>query len=169
VNINELANYRILIQAQCKRPLQSSLVSLMNSIAVNWTIRDTEYSYESNNIKVSFTIRLPIEFAVVAKLVCDDLKVSTDIVVGNCHIKNRRIVLARDIIMYILRYRYGYTLSTIIRLMKMRCNGSVIFACKKINSKNLPEARTCALQHFYHCVKQNHPNFTKLYNLKGKK
>jgi len=136
----------------------------MEVIREIYLVTKTEYAYTSNNeVCVNFIVRLPAEFETVAEMVCKDLRVNKNVVVGDYTVKNRRIVLARDCIMAVLRYRYEYTTIAIGKLMRTKGHATVVRAGRRVCKENLPKSQTVTLFQFYQAVKQQHPNFRKVY------
>jgi len=156
--------YRILMHLSCKRAMQPYLAKFIEALRKGWSLAETKYEYPSGtDMYVDLEVLLPPEFEVVVELVCTDLNVDKRTVIGNYKIKNRQIVLARECIVGVMRYKYHYPIKAIQRLMKMKNHSLVVHMCKKLCKDKLPDPETSLLFIFYTALKRHHRNYQKLF------
>lgn len=156
-------HYRISVHISCRRAMQPYLAKFVEALRKEWSLAETKYEYPSDTIMCAdFKILLPPEFEVVVELICADLKVDKRIVIGNYKIKNRRIVLARECIVGVMRYKYHYPIKAIQRLMGMNNHSLVVHMCKKLCKDNLPDPEKSLLFIFYTTLKRGHRNYAKV-------
>lgn len=162
-NIYDEKVYQLSVQISCNASMQDNLAKFVKFVCDLYVIHSIEYTYPTNKkISVTFTIRLPAEFETAVSMVCEDLKVDKNIVIDNYKICNRRVVLARECIVGVLRYRYKYSILVITKLMKAKNHASAIRTCKMINKEILLDPRKSTLFQFYQEIKQHHRNFSKV-------
>lgn len=167
--VHSKEHYRLATKISCTRGMQPMLDNFIKTLRKSQPLVELEYSYPSSDIVcANFQILLPFEFEVVVELVCTNLELDKKIVVGNYKIKNRRVVLARECIVGIMRYKYKYPVTSIAELMGM-CNHSlVVRMCHTICEDKLPNSKETSLADFYTFLKKNHRHYQKVF-LKNEK
>ncbi len=162
--VHDKEHYRLVVKVSCRRVMQPMLDKFIQALREPWSLVELEYDYPPNDsVCATFQILLPFEFETIAEMVCTDLKLDKEIVIGNYKIKNRRVVLARECIVGVLRYKYEYHVMPIARLMKM-CNHSlVVRMCHLICEDDLPDPKVTSIWDFYTILKKKHRHYPKLF------
>jgi len=120
-----------------------------------YVVSNVEYDTKDNISWVKFNIKSGLggtkELSALVEIASCSIDVDPEDIL-NMKIKQRRIVLARRIVMVVLRYRLKLSSVKVAKLFS--CNhASVLYACRKFNTKNLT-IFTCSLEEAYTIVKR---------------
>lgn len=127
----------------------NKLTELIGHISRDYTIGETErvIKNRAGNVgTVVYVLKVQSPTDKLAGYVFSIVTKRTDVTVAemrNFKIKLRQIVRARDIVAFILRYRYNMGFDKIARILGTKCHATIIKACQKFDTTEIDKIKLC--------------------------